>query len=260
MKIRTLALALVLPFLGGGAPPPGEDPPGGPDPALLEEEVTRLLEEGQREEAARLAGEALEGDPGLPARLLGSLRPGAKGAFFLLGRALAFLEEEGKPTRDLATALLVRAALRPGLALEIARLLSKGPYLEPSQGDLVVRLWRLPGGDPRREAGRILAEALLEGSLRRSDPVLAFLFLEDQDPLVRAMGAARLCSIREGLYAPLAPLVAEKEEDPRVLHALALGLAFSPLPLGRKARIFQRMARRKGGLSYPLFWCLIQGK
>ncbi|HHI68601.1 MAG TPA: hypothetical protein ENJ97_04665 [Planctomycetes bacterium] len=226
----------------------------------LGRKLSSLLEAGRREEAGRLACRALEQDPLLPGRLLPLLGPGRAGLLFLLGRSLLFLEEKGRPTRDLVTALLVRACLDPSLAEALSKLLAQGPFLTPCHGDLVVHLFRAPPGDPRHRAGKALMEALLDGEVGRRDPLLAFLFLQDRDPLVRAMGAARLGRLRGGYYAPLAPLVALREKDPQVLRALALGVALSPLPMGRKSRILLQLSQAAPGVCPFPAWHLLQDK
>ncbi len=261
--MNALKKSLFLLLLGVPPAVPSHAGAGGPDPMELEDlgrELSSLLEAGRKEEAERLARHALEKDPFLPGRLLPLLAPGRAGLFFLLGRSLPFLEEKGRPTTELVTALLVRASLDPSLAETLSKLLARGPFLEPCHGDLVVHLFRAPPGDPRRRARKALMEALLDGEVGRRDPVLAFLFLQDRDPLVRAMGAARLGRVREGYYAPLAPLAALREKDPQVLRALALGVALSPLPMGRKSRILLQLAQAApGACAFPA-WHLLQDK
>ena len=260
MKSSKKMVLFLVPFLLGRGSPPGRVPRTLLDLEDLAKEVSFLLERGLEDEAARLGRESLKKDPGLPGRLLSLLAPGRKGVFFLLEKALRSLEERGIPTRDLVTALLVRASLSPALAGGVAALLTRGPFLEPCHGDLVVHLYRAPRGDPRQKAGKILLETLLDEELGRGDPVLAFLFLQDRDPLVRSMGALRLCRAKSGYYAPLAPLIAAREKNPQVLGALALGIAFSPLPLGRKARLLLRTARKSPSLTPLLAWHLLQEK
>ncbi len=260
MKALKKSFFFCLLGLQAGVPPRHEPPPDLLDLQDLGRELTSLLGAGRREEASRLAREALEKDPLLPGRLLPLLGSPRRWPSFLLEQSLSFLESQGRPTRDLVTALLVRASLDPARAETIARLLGGGPYLRPCHGDLVVHLYRSPPGDPRHKAGKILLEALLEGEMGRNDPALAFLFLQDRDPLVRAMGAVRLAGVRKGYYAPLAPLVALEEKDPQVLRALALGVSLSPLPLGKKTRILLQLAREAPLTRTFPAWHLLQGK
>jgi len=261
--VNALKKSLFLLLLGVPPPVPPHAGTWGTGPMEMEDlgrELSSLLEAGRKVEAERLARNALEKDPFLPGRLLPLLEPGRRGLFFLLGRSLLFLEEKGRPTRDLVTALLVRASVDPNLAGTVSKLLAQGPFLEPCHGDLVVHLFRASRGDPRHRAGKALMEALLDGEVGRRDPLLAFLFLQDRDPLVRAMGAARLARVRGGYYAPLASLVALREKDPQVLRALAQGVALSPLPLGKKSRILLHVVRAAPGVDAFPAWHLLQDK
>ena len=255
-------LPLLLALLLGGAPPPRRETarPAPIDPEELVRQTARLAGEDPGE-AARRARLALEEDPLLPGRLLAFLRDRPGPVLFLLGKALEKLRREGRSGKDLVTALLVQAALLPGRARKIADLLAEKATLLPCQADLVIHLFRAPPEDPRRRAGEILLEALLDQTLRRGDPVLAFLFLEDRDPLVRSLGAARLCRMEGGRFASLAPLVAARERSRQVLEALALGLALSPLSLEKKARLLRDLTRAAPVfLSLRLAWRILGRK